>query len=300
MVMARHWLLRLGMGCLSAFVFCGSLSACRQMDETAGAVEIGGQKFSPQGEILQALIQADVVYLGETHDRLADHQAQLDIIQALQRENPQLAIALEMFQRPYQSVLDQYLAAEITEAELIERSEYEQRWGFPWEYYASILRFAQDNQLPLVALNTPTEVTRQVAREGLESLSERDRQYIPPISEIRTDNPDYRQLVQDVFSMHHGHDSGSSSMSFENFFAAQVLWDETMAAGIATFLAQKAGYQVVVLAGQGHIIYGYGIPSRVARRLGGELVQRTVLLNPSEAIAAEGEGAIADYFWMTE
>ncbi|MDJ0701914.1 MAG: ChaN family lipoprotein [Leptolyngbyaceae cyanobacterium MO_188.B28] len=281
------------------FVFCASPLACSRVNEGDAAVDISVQPQAPQDDVLQSLFQADVVYLGETHDILADHQAQLAIIQALHRQNPELAIALEMFQRPYQSVLDQYLAAEITEAELVELSQYEQRWGFPWEYYAPIIRFARDNQLPLIALNAPNEVPRKVARQGLESLSEDERQYIPPLSEIRTDNSDYRQLVQQAFGAHHAH-AAVAGMNFENFFAAQVVWDETMAAGIANFLQQAPERQVVVLAGQGHVIYGYGIPSRVVRRMGDDLVQRTVLLNPSEAILDEGEGEIADHFWVSE
>jgi len=46
------------------------------------------------------------------------------------------------------------------------------------------------------------------------------------------------------------------------------------------FLKGKPDYQVVVLAGQGHIV-GYGIPSRVATTTQGkQLVQRSVLLSP--------------------
>ncbi|NEO00703.1 MAG: ChaN family lipoprotein, partial [Moorea sp. SIO3I7] len=83
---------------------------------------------------------------------------------------------------------------------------------------------------------------------------------------------------------------------FDNFFTAQVLWDETMAEKIALFAQANPDYQVVVIAGQGHIIYGYGIPSRVARRFNNQLEQISVLLGvQSEKLA--GENAIADYLW---
>lgn len=252
--------------------------------------------------VLQDLAQADVVYLGETHDSLADHQAQLQIIQALYGQNPRMAIALEMFQRPYQSVLDQYLAGEISTGELRQQSEFERRWGFSWAYYEPILEFARTHDLPVIALNTPTEVTRRVADKGLSGLLEGDRQWIPPVSEIRTDNEEYRQMLQEVYAgAHHGH---GNSGSFDNFFLAQVLWDETMAEGIADFVATNPDYQVVVLAGRGHIIYGYGIPDRVARRLAEtEFSQRSLLLHPSEDLVSESgdeEAAIADYFWFLE
>jgi uncharacterized iron-regulated protein len=248
--------------------------------------------------ILPELAQADVVYLGETHDNPEDHQTQLEIIQKLQQRNPKIAIALEMFQRPYQNVLDRYLAGQVSEQELLEQSEYNQRWGFPWRYYGPILRFAKEKQLPVIALNTPTEVTRKVAREGLESLTTKQRQFIPPFSEIRTDNAEYRQLIVKAFQRHQAAAHGSSADE-SRFFLAQVLWDETMAEEIAKSLKANPDYQVVVLAGQGHIIYGYGIPSRVARRLNDkQLVQRSVLLSPPKEAPVDTDKPIADFVWQ--
>ena len=255
------------------------------------------QQYKPQ-QVLQELVQADVVYLGETHDNPKDHQAQLEIIQKLHQRHPKIAIGMEMFQRPYQGVLDRYLAGQLNEQELLEQSEYKQRWGFPWEYYAPLLRFAKEKQLPVLALNTPTEVTRQVAREGLESLTPEQRQFIPPFSEIRTDNAEYRQLMLSAFQQHQQTGHGSSA-DFERFFLAQVLWDETMAEKIAQFLKANQDYQVVVLVGQGHIVYGYGVPSRVARYLKAQqLVQRSVLFNPPEDEPAIDDKPVEDFVWQ--
>jgi len=255
------------------------------------------QNYNVQ-EVLEKLYQTNVIYLGETHDNPEDHKAQLQSTQNLLARNKKVAIALEMFQRPYQDVLDRYIAGKITETQLIEQSEYEQRWVFPWENYAPILRFAALNKLPVLALNTPAEITRKVARRGLESLTPEEKRYIPPASEIRTDNDEYRQMVLEAFQQH-GQAGHGSSASFERFFTAQVLWDETMAEAIAGFLKANPDYQVVVLAGQAHIIYGYGIPSRVARRLGKKAVQSSILLNPLEEDIASTDKAIADYFWIT-
>ncbi len=255
------------------------------------------EKFisSPQ-QMLSELAQAKVVYLGETHDTPLDHQNQLKIIQELYQRNRKIAIAMEMFQRPYQSVVDKYLAGKLTEAEFLKQSEYEKRWGFPWENYAPILRFAKEKQLRVLAINTPSEITRKVAREGLESLTPSERQYIPTFSEIRTDNKEYRQLSLQAFQQHQDAGHGNSA-SADRFFLAQVLWDETMAEGIARFVKANPDYQVVVLAGQGHIIYGYGIPSRVERRLQGKkFTQRSVLLSPPEE-AKEGNKRIADFIF---
>lgn len=266
---------RLGIryGVLSLVILTLSVvaSACSASTQEIGQnTEQGGEQSSQPAEVitgnaaaLTSMMDASAVYLSETHTEVADHAAQLEIIQALDQQN-EIAIALEMFQRPFQPVLDAYIAGEITEAELVAQSEYETRWGFDWELYAPIVRYAKENQIPLIALNTPAEITRQVATKGLESLGGEDLQFIPPVDEIDLSNEAYRDSLMSVFSAHGGH---GNSDGFENFFAAQVLWDETMAEGVAKQLAAEPERQVVVLAGEGHVGYGYGIPDRVRRRL---------------------------------
>lgn len=164
---------------------------------------------------LAQMAQADVVYLAETHDHASDHRAQLEIIKALHRLRPNSAIAMEMFQRPYQSVLNRYLAGQLTEADLQAYSQYNKRWGYAWEFYAPILRFAKANHLPVVALNTPTEVTRKVARTGLDSLSVVERQWVPPRSAIVLGSPSYRQRLGQIYE--EAHQSKSNSANFERF-----------------------------------------------------------------------------------
>lgn len=276
---------------LSIFLLCSSAAKAQPTTNPQPA-----QTYTNQ-EILQQLLKARIVYLGETHDSIEDHQAQLAIIQEMQRQNRKIAIALEMFQRPFQSVLDQYLAGKLTEEQLIEQTEYNQRWRFPWEYYAPIVRFAKENQLRILALNTPTEVTRKVATKGLESLTTEERKHIPPVSEIRTDNAEYRQMLLEVYQQHQKAAQGNST-AFQRFLQAQVLWDETMAEKIAEFVNAHPDYQVVVLAGQGHIVYGYGIPGRVERRLGvGKVKVRSVLFNFPTDSPFSADKPIADYIW---
>lgn len=262
-------------------------------DAIAQTPQLAQNMSQAHSELLAEFVEADVLYLGETHTDEADHIAQLEIITAMHETRGDIAIGLEMFQRPFQPVLDRYIAGEITEAELVEQSEYETRWGFDWELYAPIMRYAQTNQIPLIALNTPREITRKVAREGLSSLTGSDLEYIPPIADIDTSDENYQAMVAQVFGHHGGH--GNSGPSFENFFAAQVLWDETMAESVADYVTASPETQVIVLAGEGHVVFDFGIPNRVARRLGDDLIAYSVLLNP-DATAPE----LADFFWFSE
>lgn len=288
-----------------------SLDEAPAVGVTAEAIRAGSQvALTPeQRETLAAIASARIIYLGETHDQVADHQAQLQIIRNLVDQGKSVAISLEMFQRPFQPILDQYLAGEIDLEQLHLQSEYDKRWGFPWELYSPILEYAKAEGLPLIAANTPQEVTRKVARQGLASLAGDELKWIPPLDEINVKSQDYRTFVKHVFDSFHGHGGHGSSSSgegkdsetaFNNFFAAQVLWDETMADAVTTFVQANPDHTVVMLAGQGHVIYGYGIPSRVQRRLGADVSQVSILLNPSEQFRNEGAGKIADHFWLSE
>jgi len=290
---SRHnWIGAIALAMLSA------AAACSPPEPPANADASETRPVTPptEAQLVDALAAADVVYLGERHDSLDEHIGQLEIIDSLHARDPNLAIAMEMFQRPFQPAIDRYLAGEISEADLVEQTEYERRWGFPWELYAPFLRYAKEKGIPAIAANAPTEITRRVAREGLDSLDGDDFRYIPPREAIATDNEAYRAFVRQAFGAHGSH----GDLNFENFFAAQVVWDETMAERIAAFKQANPDTLVVVLAGRGHVIYGYGIPDRVARRLGEETVQHIVLLNPDEALAGEGVGEIADFFWYTQ
>jgi uncharacterized iron-regulated protein len=72
-----------------------------------------------------------------------------------------------------------------------------------------------------------------------------------------------------------------------------------MAEKIAEFVKANPDYQVVVLAGKGHIVYGYGIPSRVERRLGvGKVKMRSVLFNLPTDSPSSAKKPIADYIWQ--
>lgn len=294
---AQVWMWLLGI-----FLFCTvptAAAADASREVTVSAFNLLQQQQENPTAVLRKLARADVVYLGETHDRPADHQAQLEIIQALHHLRPKLAIGMEMFQRPYQSALNRYLNGTLTEAELQDQSQYAKRWGYNWDFYAPILRFAKDSKLPVIALNTPTEITRKTSRTGLDSLTLADQRFIPPLSAIVLEPDAYRERIQKIYAeSHHGK---SVSINVERFFQAQVLWDETMAERVAQTLQQQPKTLVVVLVGQGHITYGDGIPARVARRMQAarsrsQFTQISLLLNADEP-ESQRDRSIADYIW---
>ncbi len=75
----------------------------------------------------------------------------------------------------------------------------------------------------------------------------------------------YKQDLYEIFGMH---DSQHQLKNYDFFLQAQILWDETMAESVHRYLAHNPGTSMVVLAGNGHLRYKYGIPQRVFRRNG--------------------------------
>ncbi len=274
------------------------LLACALLAFTEVRAESQGIQFSPkQQQVLKSIAPAQIIYLGEIHDSTTDHPDQLAILEHLyqqkSRATPPLAIGLEMFQKPFQPIIDQYLAGKISEKQLVERTEYKKRWGWPWENYAPLLRFAKARQIPVIALNTPIEILRKVSKGGLDSLQPADFQYIPPATEIDKSNLVYRDLILESYQQHKAQ-AVATSPDFDRFYTAQLLWDETMAATTAEFYQQYPKTQLVVIAGQAHIRYGYGIPSRVARRLAkNPHTQKSVILSSDE----KWEPLIADFLF---
>ena len=70
-----------------------------------------------------------------------------------------------------------------------------------------------------------------------------------------------------------------------------------MADRVANFAKNNPRHQTIVIAGSSHIIYGYGIPDRVLRRMSSnshKFTQKTVLLSPDNLLL---QPQAADFIW---
>jgi uncharacterized iron-regulated protein len=227
----------------------------------SGTPAVNLHTLSDLESLIPRLAERRVVLVGETHDRLDHHLAQLEVIRGLHAIHPRLAIGMEMFQQPFQRHLDDYVAGELSETELLRKTEYYQRWRFDFRLYQPILRYARENRLPLVALNLPAELTRKVGREGIDGLSDEERAKIP--QEIDRSDSAYEGRLREIFEQHPKRSNGD----FERFLAVQLLWDEGMAERAARFLESHPDHAMVILAGSGHIAHRSGIPRRLVRRI---------------------------------
>jgi uncharacterized iron-regulated protein len=230
---------------------------------------------------MEAAAAKKIVYLGEYHDRFSHHNIELQIIQELHRKDPRLAIGMEMFQRPFQNTLDDYVRGAIDEREFLSRSEYYKRWGFDYNLYKPILDFARRERVPVIALNMRKEIIEKVSKAGMDALTDEEGKELPRQTDFA--DQDYRHRIRQAFEQHRG----QGEMNFDFFFQAQVLWDEAMAESIDDYLKKNPDRRIAVIAGGGHLVYGNGIPKRAFRRNG---LPYTIILNDAEI-----ERDIADF-----
>ena len=236
--------------------------------------------------IIPYLTASRIIYIGERHDRFAHHINQLQIIKKMHNAGYKLAVGMEMFQKPFQQVVNDYLAGRIDEREFLQKTEYFSRWRYDYNLYKPIIDYIKQQNLPLVALNIQGDISRKVAREGIYSLSEKEKKQLPGSMDLS--NERYRRNLNEVFPLHKGQ---AELKDFSFFLQAQILWDEAMAESAQQFLTGNPESKLVILAGNGHIIHKYGIPERLYRR---NHEPFTVVVQDEEI-----EDGIADYVLMT-
>jgi hypothetical protein len=168
---------------------------------------------------------------------------------------------MEMFTPSQQGVLDDWVAGRLDEKTFLKRVRWFEAWGMEFDYYRDLLDFARREGIPILGLNAEKSLVSAVKEKGLAGLSDEERQLLP---EMDLEEPYQRAQTTAIFG---GHDQGGRHL--ERFLQIQTLWDETMAANIAAYLAGPAGSgkHLVVVAGGNHVRYGFGIPRRVFRRL---------------------------------
>jgi uncharacterized iron-regulated protein len=261
----------------------------------------GGGEIS-WDEFLDRVAEVDAICVGEQHSNPHHHWAQLQVVEALVAGGARAALGMEMFQRPFQGVLDDYAAGHINEDTMLARTGWNERWGFDYGLYRPMVEAAVRAGADLVALNAPREIVRKVSRGGFEALSPSERRTLP---ELDLEDEDHQawfwevmEQLGDAHGYHHGagasdahghdepkehgdehgeahaegHGGGhggdevEKGMSAEErLYAAQVIWDETMADAAADWLADQEDGQIVLLTGSGHC-HDRAVVARIERR----------------------------------
>ena len=236
--------------------------------------------------IIPYLTASRIIYIGERHNRFGHHINQLQLIKKIHNAGYNLAVGMEMFQTPFQPVINDYLPGRIDERTFLKKTEYFSTWGYDYNLYKPIIDYLKQQNLPLVALNIHGEISRKVARDGIYNLSANEKKQLPGSMDFS--NERYRKDLNEVFLLHK---EQGELKDFSYFLQAQILWDEVMAESARKFLTDHPERKLVILAGNRHLGHNYGIPDRLYRR---NHEPFTVVVQDEEI-----EDGIADYVLIT-
>lgn len=218
--------------------------------------DLNREKTLMMSEMIEELKKSRIILVGEHHGNTEHHAAQLGVIRSLNETGLQVAIGLEMFKKESQSALDRWVAGEIDDRSF-EKIYYE-NWNFPWRAYRPIFEYARDHKIPMIGLNVPREITRQVSRAGFKSLSPDQKEMLSEISCIV--DQEYMNYIRQAYV---GHSHGQ--LDFTYFCEAQMVWDNAIAVYTLDYLKKNPEAVVVILTGTGHAQKG-AVPRQIQVR----------------------------------
>lgn len=227
-----------------------------------------GERHTSTAQLVNELYRRPVILLGEQHDLADHHRWQLHTISALYGKRSDIALGFEMFPRRVQTVLDRWVAGELSESAFLKQVEWRSIWGYDPALYMPIFHFARINAIPMLALNINRDTARVAGDKGVHAMTASEREGVSlPVP--ATD--DYLNLLAQTFSGHdHAEDATvengdiKKDKRFQRFVDAQQLWDRAMAEGIAKAIDGDNPPLVIAIMGSGHIVERFGVPHQLA------------------------------------
>ena len=248
---------------------------------------------------LDALADADVVFLGETHLDETTHRVELAVYEGLlSRRDGGVVLAMEMFERDVQQYLDSYLAGEIDEEAFLASVR-------PWSNYRTayrpLIEKARASGRPVVASNFPRPLLKRVAMEGadvLETLEGDARRHAP--AELFPNTKGYWRRVDNAVRSHRAMMAGGGGDD-RRLYSTQSLWDNAMGEACAIALDEHPGDLVLHVNGGFHSAYWDGTVHQLRLRKPQARVVTVAIAPTTNPAVADVEGApSSDYVVFTE
>lgn len=134
-------------------------------------------------QLLIDLIKCQVIFCGDYHTLSQAQRTVLRFLKSthkiLRRQKRPVYLLLEMFSPRDQKYIDAYLKGRLAEKTLLAKTKFREQWGFQWENYAPLLRFAKEHKLGVVGVHPSRQTT----------IKERDRFAAGLIAEITEEDP---------------------------------------------------------------------------------------------------------------
>jgi len=205
-------------------------------------------------QMIEIISGSRVIYIGETHDNLEAHRAQLEVIERLAKKFPgKIMVGLEMFRQSAEADLNRWQNGNLSPGEF--KALFRKNWGPGFKLYQPIFDFLKENSIPLIGLKSSKETEALLRKEGIKTHPEN-------FPEMDESDRHHKTFSMSLFGGHADH-----AEALKKPYQMLLLWEETMAQTVAEFLKNNPGRKLVVLAGGFHVQYGFGIPKRAFRRI---------------------------------
>ncbi len=269
--------------------------------------------------LLQKMIEADVVYLGEKHDNRYHHRMQSALIKRMISKGKKPVIGFEFFYQHQTSDLLQYVfgskspfqkkepSPQEQEKKLRKQLGWQDRTNEEWEFYFNFIRFAKSHQLTVFGADLPDSLVKRMSRSGMDALTPVETRLLQPTG---FEDPIYQKLMDSKFTASHcGWNPPELS---EKLYAVWVARNDAMAQAIHAMLNEERQGPVVFIVGGGHVEHNMGIYERVAHLNPGvkqiNLGFTEIFIDPAplarymERPTIDGRTFLPahEYFWFTQ
>ncbi len=214
-------------------------------------------------ELAQQTQSDSILLVGEIHDSTFHQRGQLDLLEALTEQGLHFDVGMEFFNRRDQLWVEMYMTNGISEEEFLTKIGW--GGGYRFDLYREQTLWPRSYGGLTWGLNLPRSITGKVMRQGLDSLTEEEAQYIP--RNFQAGNALYRERFEAIIEdQHGGHKLPPEVM--DRWFLAQSLWDDYMAETIVdeAFKTDPSEPGLVVIVGSFHVEYGGGLKDRLVQR----------------------------------
>lgn len=113
-------------------------------------------KITTVRKLTQSIDSSRIVLFGDFHSHKQCQRALLRMIRGYNQtpDHAPICVALEMFRTKDQDILNQWQNGDISDEELLEKTDYDTIWGFPWANYRPILEYCRHHSIPMFGTNT--------------------------------------------------------------------------------------------------------------------------------------------------
>jgi hypothetical protein len=111
---------------------------------------------SSREELYRRFQFSRLILMGDFHALSQSQKTHWRVLKNFQTKRP-LVLCLECFEAEDQATIDKFMAGKVSEREFLKAIEWSKKWGFPWDYFRPLIRWAQSKKIPIYGLNRNTK-----------------------------------------------------------------------------------------------------------------------------------------------